>query len=112
MIKTFFKLFLACFLLYGCVDKQLADRLQTEVIQARNEVVVYKNYILLLQDSISYYKTQLNTIQQYKDSIVNLKEELFVAKYKLERIKEYNKIAADKTQLQFLRGWINRVLNN
>lgn len=112
MIKTFFKLFLACCLLYGCVDKQLADRLQTEAIQAQNEVAIYKNYVLSLQDSINYYKNELKVIQQYKDSISVLNEELFVAKYKLERIREYNKIAANKTQLGFLRGWINRVLNN
>lgn len=106
------KLFLACCLFGGCVDKELADRLQKEVKQAQNEVIIYKNYLLSMQDSINLYKDRLNIVQQYKDSIVSLNEELFVAKYKLERIKEYNRIAADKTQLQFLRGWINRTLNN
>lgn len=107
------KLFLACCLFSGCVDKELADRLQKEVKQAQNEVIIYKNYILSMQDSINYYKSQINTIQQYKDSITDLGEELFVAKYKLERIKEYSDIVGkDKSQMTFYRGWILRVLNN
>lgn len=41
-----------------------------------------------------------------------LKEELFVANYKLERIKYYNNIAGKQNNIVFLRGWINRVLND
>ena len=37
--------------------------------------------------------------------------ELFVAKYKLERIRYYNDIAAKGNNIKYLRGWINRVLN-
>lgn len=112
MRNTIFKLLLASCLLYGCVDKETYQRLDIEAKQARNEVIIYKNYLLSMQDSINLYKDRLSIIQQYKDSIIVLNEELFIAKYKLERIKEYNRIAADKTQLQFLRGWINRTLNN
>lgn len=112
MKKLILQLFLASCLFYSCMDKETYQRLDTEVKQAKNEVIIYKNYLLSMQDSINLYKDRLNIIQQYKDSIVSLNEELFIAKYKLERIKEYNKIAADKTQLQFLRGWINRTLNN
>lgn len=39
-------------------------------------------------------------------------EELIVANFKLERIKEYNRIAANGNNITFLRGWINRVLND
>lgn len=112
MKKLILKLFLASCLLYGCMDKETYQRLDTEAKQAKNEVIIYKNYLLSMQDSINLYKDRLSVVQQYKDSIVSLNEELFVAKYKLERIREYNRIAADKTQLQFLRGWINRTLNN
>ena len=43
--------------------------------------------------------------------IDSLKEELFVVKYKLERIKYYNDIAKNGNNIKFLRGWINRVLD-
>lgn len=112
MKKLILKLFLASCLFYSCENKELVYQLQDEAKQAQNEVIIYKNYISLLQDSIAAQKREIANIQVYKDSITNIKEELFVAKYKLERIREYNKIAADKTQLQFLRGWINRTLNN
>lgn len=51
----------------------------------------------LLQDS-------LNMVRD------NLGENLFIAKYKLGRIKYYNDIAAKGNNLKYLRGWINRVL--
>lgn len=112
MKNTIFKLLLASCLFCGCMDKEMYNQLKNEAETAKKEAIIYKNYILLMQDSIVHYKNELNVIQQYKDSITTLNEELFVAKYKLERIREYNKIAADKNQLGFLRGWINRVLNN
>lgn len=37
-------------------------------------------------------------------------EELFIAKFKLEKIKYYNEIAAKGNNIKFLRGWINRTL--
>ena len=44
-----------------------------------------------------------------KDSIG---EDLIVARIKLERIREYNRIAAKGNNIKYLRGWINRVLND
>lgn len=63
-------------------------------------------------DSLIYYREQLKRTQDsldyFKDS---LGEDLFVAKYKLSRIKYYNDIAAKGNNIKYLRGWINRVLN-
>lgn len=63
-------------------------------------------------DSLIYYREQLRRTQDSlsyaKDS---LGEDLFVARYKLGRIKYYNDIAAKGNNIRFLRGWINRVLN-
>jgi|SRR5690606_7832268 len=47
-----------------------------------------------------------------QDSLRIYKEDLFVAQYKLERIREYNRIAGQGSNLKFLRGWINRVLKD
>lgn len=52
------------------------------------------------QDSLNAYKA---------DTAISA--ELFVAKYKLERICHYNEIAAKGNNIKYLRGWINRVLN-
>lgn len=52
------------------------------------------------QDSLNAYKAD-----------TTISAELFVAKYKLERIRHYNTIAAKGNNIKYLRGWLNRVLN-
>ena len=63
-------------------------------------------------DSLIYYREQLKRTQ---DSLAYVKdslgEDLFVARYKLGRIKYYNQVAAKGNNIKYLRGWINRVLN-
>lgn len=61
--------------------------------------------IIELEHKLYLTRDSLNTI---KDS---LGEDLFVANYKLGRIKYYNQVAAKGNNIKFLRGWINRVLN-
>lgn len=57
--------------------------------------------LLRTQDSLNSYKAD-----------TTISAELFVAKYKLERIRYYNNIAAKGNNIKYLRGWINRVLND
>lgn len=64
------------------------------------EVVYLKEELRRCQDSLRIIRT---------DSTMS--SELFVAKYKLERIRYYNDIAGKGNNIKFLRGWINRVLN-
>lgn len=63
-------------------------------------------------DSLIYYREQLRRTQ---DSLAYIKdslgEDLFVARYKLGRIKYYNQVAKGNN-IKYLRGWINRVLND
>lgn len=63
-------------------------------------------------DSLIYYREQLRHTQ---DSLAYVKdslgEDLFVARYKLGRIKYYVDIAAKGNNIKFLRGWCLRVLN-
>lgn len=61
--------------------------------------------ITTLEHELKLTRDSLNII---KDS---LNEDLFVANYKLARIKRYNEIAAKGNNIKYLRGWINRVLN-
>lgn len=62
--------------------------------------------IATLEHELKLTRDSLNII---KDS---LNEKLFVANYKLARIKRYNEIAAKGNNIKYLRGWINRVLKN
>jgi uncharacterized lipoprotein YehR (DUF1307 family) len=62
--------------------------------------------IATLEHELKLTSDSLNII---KDS---LNEKLFVANYKLARIKRYNEIAAKGNNIKYLRGWINRVLKN
>ena len=64
------------------------------------ELVYTKEVLRKTQDSLNSYKND-----------TTISAELFVAKYKLERIKYYNNIAAKGNNIKYLRGWINRVLN-
>lgn len=57
-----------------------------------------------LKDSVNMLKDSISVINK------SIKKELFIANYKLERIRYYNNIAAKGNNIKFLRGWINRVL--
>ena len=61
--------------------------------------------IVNLERELRLTRDSLNSV---RDSIG---EDLFVARYKLARIKYYNNIAAKGNNIKFLRGWINRILN-
>lgn len=63
------------------------------------EIIVLKEQLRRTQDSLALLKSDTTTAA-----------ELFVAKYKLERIRYYNSIAKNGNNIRFLRGWINRVL--
>lgn len=65
-----------------------------------NELVLTKELLRKTQDSLNSYKSDTTISADY-----------FVTKYKLERIRYYNDIAAKGNNIKFLRGWINRVLN-
>lgn len=61
-------------------------------------IVELEHKCYLLQDSLNIVKDSIG-------------EDLFIAKYKLSRIKYYNDVAAKGNNIKYLRGWINRVLN-
>ena len=79
------------------------DTISEKINTARIAELEHKCY--LLQDSLNTVRDSLNTV---KDSFG---EDLFITNYKLGRIKYYNDIAAKGNNIKYLRGWINRVLN-
>lgn len=74
--------------------------LNEKLIIQNIEIENYKDSIVLYNDSINFLINELDSIN----------EELQINKIKIERIREYNRIAAQGNNIKFLRGWINRVI--
>lgn len=75
--------------------------LNEKLLMQNIEVENYKDSVILYKDSINYLINELDSVN----------EELQINKIKIERIREYNRIAAQDNNIKFLRGWINRVIN-
>ena len=73
-----------------------------------NTIDSLNNVILETENNAKHFEYLLHCNDLVLDSV---SEELEVSKVKLERIREYNRIAAKGNNITFLRGWINRVLN-
>lgn len=86
---------------YSPVEKIVYVPVQDTVSERTNiaTIIRLEHDLALTQDSLA----------MAKDSIG---EDLIVARIKLARIKEYNRIAAKGNNIKYLRGWINRVLEN
>lgn len=87
----------------------LAGIMHDYKLAAKENIV---NDTIYISQVNTVYKIDSVLIKELNDSINVLNEELFVANYKLERVKYYNDIAAKGNNIKFLRGWINRVLND
>ncbi len=91
-------------------------RTPTNTLYVNNQVDSLNNIILKQQDSIDFYKNALdssiNINNKFIHDVDSLNNEIIVYKYKLGRIKEYcNIVKKNKSQQVYLRGWINRVLD-
>lgn len=75
----------------------------------REPHVCVPDTIIKVVDRYVVDNTKVDSLELVIDS---LQEQLFITKYKLERIKYYNDIATKGNNITFLRGWINRVLKD
>lgn len=62
----------------------------------------------LCSQELNYLVNKVDSLNRVIDSC---KESSLINEIKLQRIKEYNRIAGNKQNIVFLRGWINRVIN-
>ena len=86
------------------------DSINTELNIAKDSIICLNE---LLKTKDESYENYLKSLKQCDSSNATLRAELFVANYKLGRIKEYCELVKkDNTQIKFLRGWINRVLED
>lgn len=75
-------------------------------IQRDTVIITAPDYSLMNQCDSLYYV--IDSIQNLNSK---LEEELNIALFKIDRIKEYNRIAGNGNNIKYLRGWINRTLN-
>ena len=92
--------------------------------EARDSIISLTGEIQLLRDSLINNKiliTQLKNDNYFlksenktiRDSINIYKEDAFVYKYKIERIKAYDNIVRNNSsQSKFFLGWVRRVLED
>lgn len=107
--------FFTCF---SCIIKIAFMANDIQALEEKNEEMAlhYENVLQdvnieneNLKDSVRYYRDAYNDCVLLCDSLC---EEIAVRDIKLERIAEYNRIAGQNNNIKYLRGWINRVLNN
>lgn len=109
-------------LIFDCISKNHKVNEYNDIIDSLKIEISSRDFEL--EQAISIYKYDSlenlynaeklkydSIISEAEDSIDILNEELLVCYIKLDRIKEYNRIAAQGNNITFLRGWINRVLN-
>ena len=107
---------LSMFLISAILAGVKQDNRQKDIINEKDSCIYELNEKLIIQnieienykDSIVSYNDSINSLINELDS---LNEELQINKIKIERIREYNRIAAQGNNIKFLRGWINRVIN-
>ena len=103
-------IFIVCFLSVGailgmvhsCASKIAPPIKDIQYIKVEDStrILALENVLQLTRDSLNAYKN---------DTIMN--EDEFILRFKLERIRYYNECAGKGNNGKFLRGWINRVLN-
>ena len=87
-------------LVHGCASKVVPTTKEIYYVEDSSRIVELENILQLTRDSLNVYKN---------DTIMS--EDEFILRFKLERIRYYNECARKGNNSKYLRGWINRVLN-
>ena len=88
------------------IARENAKNYEPIAIKKDTIVITYPDYSLMKQnDSLCYVIDSLTNLN------AKYEEELNIALFKIDRIKEYNRIAGNGNNIKYLRGWINRTLN-
>lgn len=104
--------FVVCLGLYLKVKKDYNTNLEIynhQIDSLTNKVLFYEQTLKEYVNNGDILLVKLDSLNTVADSINN---ELNVANFKIERIKYYNEIAAKNNNIKYLRGWINRVIEN
>ena len=99
-------LILAVSILSSCTPQKHSATLPVSAVNIRVDTV------FIVRDSIIYvpvfdYELKNNMM----DEMNALRDSLFIARYRIERVRYYVKIVKrNKSQIKFLVGWINRAV--
>ena len=87
-------------------------RISINTEQYKELITFQQREVEASRDSVKMYKEYFDSFTEKYDSIEDsLKTELFISKYKLERIKQYDSIVIrNSSQAKFFRGWVRRVI--
>ena len=111
-VVTIFIIFFGIEIYKNCNKNKIIKEYETTITYKdsiyNNTIDSLNNEIRQDEELIQYYKNQVDL---YKILVDSLYEDIDIYKIKLDRIKEYNRIAGKGNNITFLRGWINRVLN-
>ena len=81
-----------------------------KILELKDSLDLYKNSDIKETDKIEDLRDSISIL---KDSVNFYKEDGLVAKYKLERIKAYDKIVRNNSsQSKWFIGWVRRVLED
>ena len=106
--KNILVFFIVCFscvgialgLVHSCASKVVPTIKEIQYVEDTTKINELQNVLQLTRDSLNIYKN---------DTLISETE--FVLRFKLERIRYYNECAGKGNNIKYLRGWINRVLN-
>lgn len=111
-VVTIFIIFLGIEIYRNCNKNKTIKEYETTIVYKdsiyNSTVDSLNNEIIQDEELIQCYKNQVDSYEILVDSLY---EDIDIYKIKLDRIKEYNRIAGKGNNITFLRGWINRVLN-
>ena len=86
------------------------NSLTGEIQKLRDSIITINIDKTDLENNVFFLKQENNSL---KDSINVYKEDALVYKYKIERIKAYDKIVRNNSsQSKFFLGWVRRVLED
>ena len=91
----------------GCNRETTAPPIKEYIYVPVRDTVTEANNIAKIISLQHELKLTRDTLNSVRDSIG---DDLFIARFKLARIKQYNEIAGKGNNIKYLRGWINRVL--
>ena len=81
------------------------------LVKDTTDSINFANQLDMLTNKYEVDILELNkALDQLKKTNDSLNVQLFNANYKLNKIAEYNRIAAKGNNIKYLRGWINRTL--
>ena len=111
-VVTIFMIFLGIEIYRNCHKNKIIKEYEITIAYKdsiyNSTIDSLNNGIIQDEELIQYYKNQVDSYEILVDSLY---EDIDIYKIKLDRIKEYNRIAGQSNNIIFLRGWINRVLN-